>query len=115
MSATSAALERLLGQVFDDMHDDLRDELAPDEYERRRGEFIFHMTDWAGDLDTLKNLFDHPEGRDVDGVCTSLIGVLSHVIPHLRAAARLLLKEEVPDPFLDTVAASPDTPRTAAP
>ena len=115
MSATSAALQRLLGQVFDEMNEDLRDELASDEYDRRRGEFIFHMTDWKGDLDALKDLFDHPEGRDVDSTCTSLIGILCHVIPHLRAAARLLLKEEVPDPFLETVAASINATRAAAP
>jgi hypothetical protein len=101
MSTTTAALDRLLSQVFDEMNEDLRDALSADQYDQRRHEFVFHMTDWTLDLKELNALFDRPDGRDVNATCTSLIGILYHVIPHLRAAARVLLKEEVPDPFLD--------------
>jgi hypothetical protein len=100
MTTDKAALERLLGQVFDDCREGLRDDLSPAEYERRRHEFVFHMLDWPKDFQFLSGLFANPEGRDIQDVSTSLIAFLYHVIPHLNAAGRLLL-DEVPDPFAE--------------
>jgi hypothetical protein len=82
------------------MNGDIRDEFGLDRYESLRREFVFHMTDWVDDLDTLAEMFKYPGDHNADGTCIQLIGILYHVIPHLRAAARLLLREEVPDPFL---------------
>ena len=41
----SAQLNEILGKVFDYLWEHRRAELSPDEYERRRYDFAFHMTD----------------------------------------------------------------------
>jgi hypothetical protein len=112
MTPPTSALEHLLGQVFDECREGLREELDPKEYTRRRQDFIFHMTDWRSDLQGLARLYECPEGRDADSASTFLVGLLYHVIPHLAAAGRLLL-DEVPDPFADAVPdrQSPPEPR----
>ena len=94
-------IEQLLGQVFDEAREGLRETLDPEEYERRRHEFIFHMTDWREELEQLVELFKHPEQQDQESASVFLIGFLYHVIPHLNAAGRLLL-DEIGDPFFQT-------------
>jgi hypothetical protein len=94
----SAELERILGEVFDDFRDDLRKTESAADYETKKFDFVFHMTDWLGDLKELNELYEHPERADVQKTCILLIGLLSHVIPHLNAAGRLFL-DEIPDPF----------------
>lgn len=54
-------LETLLARAFDDMRKKPWADLAPDEYEQRRADFIFHMTDWEDDLEQLSRLFLAPE------------------------------------------------------
>jgi len=93
-----AALRKLLGRVFDSGQEGLRAELPADEYERRRHDFIFHMTDWLQDLTEYANLVEHPEKWKLKEATTFLIGFLYHVLPHLNAAGRLLL-DEIKDPF----------------
>ncbi len=99
MTRSETALKELLGRVFDDDQEELRDELGELEYERRRHDFIFHMTDWSHDLEQLSEIFSNPEGRDVGKTTIELIGILYHAIPHLSAAGRLLLGH-IPDPFV---------------
>src|SRR5205823_267355 len=101
MTPNTAALERLLGQVFDHCQEGLRDEVDAAEYERRRQDFVFHMLDWRGDLTALTRLYENPEGQNVDSASRFLIGLLYHVIPHLSTAGRLLL-DHIPDPFAET-------------
>jgi hypothetical protein len=48
-------LEHLLGLIFDGSRAELRKELDPAEYERRKHDFVFHVTDWQGDLEQLAN------------------------------------------------------------
>jgi hypothetical protein len=91
-------LEELLGRIFDDSREGLRAELPPDEYEQRRHDFVFHMTDWKDDLEWLAALYEDPDSLDEDEATTQLIGLLYHVVPHLNAAARLLL-DRIDDPF----------------
>jgi hypothetical protein len=94
-------LEELLGKLFDGVREGLRAELPPDEYERRRHEFVFHMTDWKDDLERLAELFKHPDRQDEEAVSTLLIGFLYHVVPHVTAAGRLLL-DRIDDPFTES-------------
>jgi hypothetical protein len=98
MMLTVSKLEQLLGRVFDSAREGLREILDPQEYEKRRHDFIFHMADWKDDLERLADLYNHPERRDEDAASTLVIGFLYHVIPHLNAAGRLLL-DEIGDPF----------------
>jgi hypothetical protein len=93
-----SSIEQLLGQIFDGAREGERGTLDPAEYERRRHDFIFHMTDWSDDLERLADLFKHPEQQEEESASVFLIGFLYHVIPHLNAAGRLLL-DEVGDPF----------------
>jgi hypothetical protein len=94
-------IEQLLGQVFDLARQGLRETLDPEEYERRRRDFIFHMIDWRDDLERLADWFKHPEQLEAESAGSFLIGFLYHVIPHLNAAGRLLL-DEIGDPFVQT-------------
>jgi hypothetical protein len=99
-------LRELLGRVFDAAQDGLREELPPEEYERRRHDFVFHMTDCADDLVRYADFVKHPKQQDKKTATTFLIGFLYHVVPHLSAAGRLLL-DHVPDPFADHPEAAP--------
>jgi len=91
MKFNESDLKELLGKVFDDRQGDLKDELEPAEYDQRRYDFVFHMTDWLNDLDGLSRLYASPKTQDVDEATLFVIGFLYHVIPHLTAAGRLLL------------------------
>jgi hypothetical protein len=96
------SIEDLLGKVFDSAQGSLRDEITPDEYARRRYDFVFHMLDWKTDLEQFATLVDDPHSMKAKDATTFLIGFLYHVVPHLNAAGRLLL-DEVPDPFAQKV------------
>ena len=87
-----------LGRVFDDHRADLREALPREDYEKLRFDFVFHMTDWLGDLDRLHALRRAPESWSAEEGTEFLIGVFFHVIPHLKAAGRLLVGESS-DPF----------------
>jgi hypothetical protein len=95
---TSSKVEQLLACVFDGAREGLREELAPEEYENRQHDFVFHMTDWQDDLQRLTDLFKNPDKYDEETASTLVIGFLYHVVPHLNAAGRLLL-DEIGDPF----------------
>lgn len=97
MSQTTQ-IEAMLGRIFDDARQGLRNELTPEEYERRRGEFIFHLTDSADDLQRLADFLWSPTTPDDEAATTALVGILYHIIPHLNTAGRLLL-DEIEDPF----------------
>jgi hypothetical protein len=88
---TQPTLEQLLGRVFDGAREGLRKKVDPAEYEKRRHDFVFHMTDWQSDLDRLADLFKNPDKYDEESASTLLMGFLYHVIPHLDAAGCLLL------------------------
>jgi len=87
-------IEDLLRAVFDDV----RANGLPDD-EKRRDEFVFHMTDWLDDLTVLWELF-HSQKVSADVAAQRIVGFLIHVTPHLNAAGRALL-DGVPDPFSD--------------
>jgi|YelNatPaOPRAMG01_1025707.scaffolds.fasta_scaffold179823_1 hypothetical protein len=95
---TASKVEQLLGRVFDGAREGLRENLDPQEYEKRRHDFVFHMTDWLGDLEQLADLFNRPDQQDEESASALVIGFLYHVVPHLNAAGRLLL-DEIGDPF----------------
>jgi hypothetical protein len=98
-----AALRKLLGRVFDNGQEGLRKEIPADEYERRRHDFVFHMTDWLKDLTDYADMVEHPEKWKLKEATEFLIGFLYHVVPHLSAAGRLLL-DEIKDPFAKKLA-----------
>jgi hypothetical protein len=70
-----------------------------------RHDFVFHMTDWLDDLARLQAIYDHPEQFDPKKAGREIAGFLYHVIPHLKAAGRLLL-DEIPDAFRQVEAKS---------
>lgn len=104
----SDELKALLGRVFDEAQDGLKDEVGPEEYDRRRLDFVFHMTDWADDLERLRRLYDDPGSMTLDEAKSIVIGGLYHVVPHLDTAGRLLL-DEIKNPFRDDHAAKATT------
>ncbi|HVA49672.1 MAG TPA: hypothetical protein VNH11_25120 [Pirellulales bacterium] len=98
MNVAVSRLEHLLGRVFDGVSEGLRAELDLEEYEKRKHDFVFHMTDWIGDLEQLAELFGDPDQETDETASNVVLGFLYHVIPHLNAAGRLLLGD-VGDPF----------------
>jgi hypothetical protein len=93
-------IEQLLRRVFDGAREGLRENLDPEEYAKRRRDFVFHMTDWSSDLEQLGALLKQPDRWDNESASAVVIGFLYHVIPHLNAAGKLLL-DEVGDPFAE--------------
>lgn len=93
----------LLESVFDDCRESLRDELSDEEYQRRKDDFVFHMTDWVDNLEELQRLFANPGLLSLDQSTSALIGFLTHVIPHLNTAGDLLL-DHVPNCFAESTA-----------
>lgn len=93
-------LEALLGWIFDQMREGLRDDVGPGDYERLKRDFVFHMTDWDSDLKGIASFFETPGAIPKKQAAQLVVGFLYHVIPHLKAAGRLLL-DDVGDPFAD--------------
>jgi hypothetical protein len=98
-------LIRLLRAAFDQ----LQESPTPALHEERKWEFVFHMTDWAQDLQKLAELYRHPEAFDKAAAQHAVAGFLYHAIPHLKAAGRLLL-DEIPDAFEGRTAADIQAP-----
>jgi hypothetical protein len=68
-----------------------------EDYERKRHDFVFHMTDWENDLRKLFLLYNNPP--EYEGRASEIVsGFLIHTTSHLKAAGRLLL-DDIPDPF----------------
>jgi hypothetical protein len=65
---------------------------------RCRRNFVFHMTDWSENLRELAELYQHPEKFSRQEAGRIVSGFLFHVIPHLRAAGRLML-DYAPEDF----------------
>jgi hypothetical protein len=109
MKRASAQLIALLHKVYDSWNEpsDSAD------YVLRRDEFVFHMTDWLSDLEEIDRLYQNPESADAEQASQFIFGFLVHVTPHLRAAARALLGEEVTDPFAPP-GSTPDSAVTEA-
>ena len=95
---TTETTEQLLHELFDGVREGLREELSADEYERRRSEFGFHLNDCRKSLAELSDLLQNPDKYDEETASPLIIGSLYHIVPHLKAAARLLL-DDIPDPF----------------
>jgi hypothetical protein len=92
----SKELEALLTAVYNQFRR-LEDRTAN---AQARHDFVFHMTDWFDDLARLEAIYEHPEQFDRREAGRAIAGFLYHVIPHLKAAGRLLL-EEIPDAFAE--------------
>ncbi len=65
---------------------------------KAREDFVFHMTDWLNDLRSLAAVYEHPAQADRKQAGMVVAGFLYHVLPHLKAAGRLLL-DGIPDAF----------------
>jgi hypothetical protein len=90
----SKELQKLLGSIYHQFQklDD------PKANARAKQDFIFHMTDWLADLRRLTAIYEHPEKVDRQSAGYDIAGFLYHVIPHLKAAGRILL-DTIPDAF----------------
>jgi hypothetical protein len=97
-------IEQLLGKTFDN---DWSEPTAQD-----RADFVFHMTDWKSDLETLFRLYNDPGMVSRKEAHMAVFGFLAHVTPHLMAAGRLLLGYEVSNPFDMDKAARAEMPET---
>jgi hypothetical protein len=102
-AAASERLKKTLAAVYDDFQK-LDDKKL---HARFRNNFIFHMVDWSEDLVKLRELFKNPERFDEETASQVISGFLYHVIPHLRAAGRLLLDYTPEDIFLEIDQESP--------
>ncbi len=89
-SAANAKLEGLLAAVYPKYQK--RTDSAADRQCRK--DFVFHMTDWAGDLQRLAALYREPQDFAKTEAEAIVAGFLYHVIPHLVEAGRLLLDYE---------------------
>src|SRR5437879_4310962 len=87
-------VEELLGETFDAF----RDVEDSADHAKRKADFVFHMTDWMSDLETLAALYKRPNMMDQKAAQQFIFGFLVHVIPHLNAAGRMML-DEISDPF----------------
>jgi hypothetical protein len=96
--ADNRELNDLLGRVFDFERTNPDANEDPIQYARRRFDFIFHMTDWIADVENLLSLFHDPSRYSTPDAYRLIYAFLTHPLPHLNAASRLLL-DEIHDPF----------------
>lgn len=84
-----------------------------------REDFVFHMSDWAEDLQRLADLFRHPDHYDDAQAGDVVAPFLFHVIPHLTEAGRLMLDYEpgkiFDSPKRHTPTSPPNGARTTSP
>jgi hypothetical protein len=107
----SKDLQKLLASVYDQFQK--LDNPKADA--KAKQDFIFHMTDWLDDLQRLTAIYEHPNTFGRSSAGRDIVGFLYHVIPHLKAAGRLLLND-VPDAFETAEARVPnDRIRRATP
>ena len=97
LTSAASSLDDLLGRVFEEFVK--RRRLTRKEYDELKFDFVFHMRDAKEDFEQLVQLYKHPEGRNTEAELLFIIGFLTHVIPHLRAAGRILLGEEIQGAF----------------
>ena len=90
----SKELRKLLGSIYH-QYQKLDD---PKANATAKQDFIFHMTDWLDDLRRLSAIYENPAKFDRESAGCAVAGFLYHVIPHLKAAGRLLL-DDIPDAF----------------
>jgi hypothetical protein len=93
MKLDVAKIENLMGQVYDALQS-IDDKAANSEAKRQ---FVFHMTDWLDNLESLVKLYEEGTVRQ-EKAAQTVARFLYHVIPHLHAAGRLLL-DRIPEPF----------------
>jgi hypothetical protein len=105
LTMPSKDLKKLLGSIYHQFQklDD------PKTNATAKQDFIFHMTDWLDDLRRLAAIYDHPEKFERRSAGRDVAGFLYHVIPHLKAAGRLLL-DEIPDAFEGVESQAPTEP-----
>src|SRR5438067_12126288 len=90
-----AELKKVLGKVYD-AYQRLEDPVLN---AACREDFVFHMTDWLGDLQRLSKLYDHPKSAKSVAADDVVFGFLIHALPHLMTAGRLLQGKEITRPF----------------
>ncbi|MFL5341825.1 MAG: hypothetical protein ACJ8F7_16895 [Gemmataceae bacterium] len=97
LTPAASSLDDLLVRVFKEFVK--RRGLTRKEYDELKFDFVFHMRDAKEDFENLVQLYKHPEGRNAETELLFIIGFLHHVIPHLRAAGRILMGEEIKGAF----------------
>jgi hypothetical protein len=91
-------MNRTIEETLAAIYDDFYDHDATPAAQKRKRDFVFHMTDWVDDLERLAALYRIPGDVHTDDAREIVMGFLFHAIPHLRAAGRLLV-QEIPDAF----------------
>jgi len=97
-ASSQQKLHKLLAQVYDrfqKMEDPKTNAIC-------KRNFVFHMTDWTPDLTKLAELYNHPGKFNKKSAGDVVAGFLLHVIPHLRAAGRLML-DYIPEDFFKEI------------
>src|SRR5438067_4093011 len=82
-----AALERTFRHM--------RESAGPASKDLRTHDFVFHMTDWYGDLMKLARVMGQPEGKTSEEWRDAVAGFLIHVSGHLLAAAKIAAIEPI--------------------
>jgi len=88
--ALSPKLERILDAIYP-KYQKLDDHTAD---ATCRWDFVFHMTDWAANLEQLATLYKNPEQFTKAEGEEIVSGFLYHATAHIMEAARLLLDYE---------------------
>jgi hypothetical protein len=98
---TKHSYPRSLNQILGRIYDRYQQLDEPKANAAGRKDFVFHMSDWIDDLRGLAELFQNPKKFSQKQAGDIVAGFLFHVIPHLRAAGRLLLDYTPDDIFLE--------------
>ena len=88
-SKMSEAQQRKIEAALEKVFRDHNEEAGPASRDRRTHDFIFHMTDWYGDLLRLAKVMEHPEGKSDHEWDDAVYGFLIHVSGHLTTAAKI--------------------------
>jgi hypothetical protein len=58
-------------------------------FESDKDDFVFHMTDWASDLENMARLYSAPNRFSQEEAAQILQSFLYHAVPHIVAAAEI--------------------------
>ncbi len=89
--ATNDQYRDLMRRVFDELREGVRDQVSPQQYQELRESFAFHMSDWANDIEKIRELRNNSDTINADEAAKEVVGLLYHLIPHLVEAGNLLL------------------------
>jgi hypothetical protein len=107
----TAAQERKVEAALEKALRAFNENAGPAGKDRRTHEFVFHMTDWYGELVSLAGLMQNPDGKSDEEWARTVFDFLAHVSGHVVAAAKIV---DVKPVEFELPAVSPRTGRKTA-